>query len=145
VDGPGAVGSLSPRHAWAACHLASEIQQRICGDRGVFQTRDDSRNNWWVALLQAAKAGTTITMRIQYRQDMAWHWYEVDVNYCGIRLLGLLGLAKRIKILGPDADPQECCTVRRFPMLAERDLLISVYKTFNARDIDSTLAACTLM
>jgi len=26
-------------------------------------------------------------------------------------------------------------------MLAERDLLISVYKTFNARDIDSTLAA----
>lgn len=26
-------------------------------------------------------------------------------------------------------------------MVAERDLLISVYKTFNARDLDSTLAA----
>ena len=32
-------------------------------------------------------------------------WYELDFNYWGIRLLGLVGLAKKIKVLGPDGGP----------------------------------------
>jgi fatty-acid desaturase len=32
-------------------------------------------------------------------------WYELDVNYWGIRILGLLGLAKKIKVQGVDARP----------------------------------------
>ena len=37
-----------------------------------FATRDDSRNNWWVALMTSAKAGTTTTTRIRPRRATAW-------------------------------------------------------------------------
>jgi len=64
-----------------------------------FQTRDDSTNNWWVALLtfgegwhnnhhahpRAAKHGLT--------------WYEIDFNWYGIRVLQFFGLAKGIRVI----------------------------------------------
>ena len=67
-----------------------------------FLTRDDSTNSWWVALLtfgegwhnnhhahpRAAKHGLT--------------WYEVDVNWYGIRMLKLLGLARDIKLISKE-------------------------------------------
>jgi len=70
-------------------------QQRTCGSRR-FETTDDSRNNWWVALLTVGKAGTTITMRIGQRAP----WSDlvgVDVNYYGIWVMEKLGLAARFK------------------------------------------------
>ena len=70
-----------------------------------FDTRDDSRNNWWVALLTGGEGwhNNHHAHPVSARHGMAW--YEVDVNYWGIRLLGFLGLAKRIKVLGPKAGP----------------------------------------
>lgn len=70
-----------------------------------FDTRDDSRNNWWVALLSGGEGwhNNHHAHPVSARHGMAW--YEVDVNYWGIRLLGLLGLAKRIKILDPESRP----------------------------------------
>ncbi|HKO98207.1 MAG TPA: fatty acid desaturase [Pyrinomonadaceae bacterium] len=64
-----------------------------------FVTTDDSTNSWWVALLtfgegwhnnhhahpRAAKHGLT--------------WYEIDINWYGIRALQMLGLAKRIQLI----------------------------------------------
>ena len=32
-------------------------------------------------------------------------WYELDFNYWGIRLLGLVGLARKIKVLDADGGP----------------------------------------
>ena len=63
-----------------------------------FQTRDDSRNNWWVALLSGGEGwhNNHHAHPVSARHGMAW--YELDVNYWGIRLLGLLGLAKKIKV-----------------------------------------------
>ncbi len=68
-----------------------------------FATTDDSTNNWWVALItfgegwhnnhhahpRAAKHGLT--------------WYEIDINWYGIRVLQLLGLAKDVKLVSPAA------------------------------------------
>ena len=70
-----------------------------------FDTRDDSRNNWWVALLSGGEGwhNNHHAHPVSARHGMTW--YELDVNYWGIRLLGLLGLAKRIKILGPESRP----------------------------------------
>jgi stearoyl-CoA desaturase (delta-9 desaturase) len=70
-----------------------------------FDTRDDSRNNWWVALLTGGEGwhNNHHAHPVSARHGMAW--YEVDVNYLGIRLLGFLGLARRIKILGTEAGP----------------------------------------
>jgi stearoyl-CoA desaturase (delta-9 desaturase) len=67
-----------------------------------FQTTDDSTNSWWVALLtfgegwhnnhhahpRAAKHGLT--------------WYEIDVNWYGIRALQLLGLVKDIRLISKE-------------------------------------------
>ena len=66
-----------------------------------FATRDDSRNNWWVALLSGGEGwhNNHHALPVSARHGMAW--YELDVNYWGIRLLGLLGLAKQIKVQGP--------------------------------------------
>jgi len=67
-----------------------------------FITTDDSTNSWWVALLtfgegwhnnhhahpRAAKHGLT--------------WYEIDFNWYGIRVLQMLGLARRIQLITPE-------------------------------------------
>ena len=65
-----------------------------------FATRDDSRNNWWVALLSGGEGwhNNHHAHPVSARHGMAW--YELDVNYWGIRILGLLGLAKKIKVQG---------------------------------------------
>jgi fatty-acid desaturase len=70
-----------------------------------FETRDDSRNNWWVALLTGGEGwhNNHHAHPVSARHGMAW--YEVDVNYLGIRLLGFLGLARRIKIQGVKPGP----------------------------------------
>lgn len=67
-----------------------------------FQTRDDSRNNWWVALLSGGEGwhNNHHAHPVSARHGMAW--YELDVNYWGIRVLGLLGLAKQIKVQTPE-------------------------------------------
>ena len=79
-----------------------------------FLTRDDSTNSWWVALLtfgegwhnnhhahpRAAKHGLT--------------WYEIDVNWYGIRALELMGLAKGIRLIS-----KEQIASARNPQVAE--------------------------
>ncbi len=66
-----------------------------------FATRDDSRNNWWVALLSGGEGwhNNHHAHPVSARHGMTW--YELDVNYWGIRLLGLLGLARKITVQAP--------------------------------------------
>jgi fatty-acid desaturase len=61
-----------------------------------FATRDDSRNNWWVALLTFGEGwhNNHHAHPASARHGLAW--YEVDVNWLGIRTLQMLGLAESI-------------------------------------------------
>jgi fatty-acid desaturase len=61
-----------------------------------FATRDDSRNNWWVALLSDGEGwhNNHHAHPVSARHGLAW--YEFDVNYYGIWVMGQLGLARRI-------------------------------------------------
>ncbi len=61
-----------------------------------FATRDDSRNNWWVALLTGGEGwhNNHHAYPVSARHGMAW--YEVDINYLGIWLLEKVGLATRV-------------------------------------------------
>jgi stearoyl-CoA desaturase (delta-9 desaturase) len=61
-------------------------------------TKDDSRNNWWVALLTGGEGwhNNHHAHPVSARHGLAW--YEVDVNYYGIWLLSRIGLAEKIKI-----------------------------------------------
>ena len=61
-----------------------------------FETRDDSRNNWWVALLTGGEGwhNNHHAHPVSARHGMAW--YELDVNYLGIWMLEKLGLATKV-------------------------------------------------
>jgi stearoyl-CoA desaturase (delta-9 desaturase) len=63
-----------------------------------FDTRDDSRNSWWVALLTGGEGwhNNHHAHPVSARHGLAW--YEFDVNYYGIWVLEKLGLAKRVQV-----------------------------------------------
>jgi stearoyl-CoA desaturase (delta-9 desaturase) len=63
-----------------------------------FETRDHSRNSWWVALLTGGEGwhNNHHAHPVSARHGLAW--YEFDQNYLGILLLKKLGLAWDIKI-----------------------------------------------
>lgn len=69
-----------------------------------FETRDDSRNNWWVALLTGGEGwhNNHHAHPVSARHGLAW--YEVDPNFWGIWLLSKLGLARRIQVAKFDRD-----------------------------------------
>jgi fatty-acid desaturase len=72
-----------------------------------FETRDDSRNNWWVAILTGGEGwhNNHHAHPVSARHGLAW--YEFDINYYGIWLLEKIGLAKKVQIAKFDpANPK---------------------------------------
>jgi len=63
-----------------------------------FETRDDSRNNWWVALVTGGEGwhNNHHAHPVSARHGLAW--YEIDPNFWGIWLLAKLGLARKIQV-----------------------------------------------
>lgn len=76
-----------------------------------FPTRDDSRNNWWVALLTGGEGwhNNHHAYPVSARHGLAW--YEFDPNYYGICLLQKIGLARNVKVAHFDPeDPRPAGT-----------------------------------
>ncbi len=72
-----------------------------------FETRDDSRNNWWVALLTGGEGWHNNHHAHPVSARHGLKWYEFDPNYYGIWLLKQIGLAKDIKVAQYDrANPR---------------------------------------
>jgi len=72
-----------------------------------FETKDDSRNNWWVALVSGGEGWHNNHHAHPVSARHGQTWYEVDPNYYGIWLLSKLGLAKKIKLAKYDRkDPK---------------------------------------
>jgi len=72
-----------------------------------FETRDDSRNNWWVALISGGEGwhNNHHAHPVSARHGLAW--YEIDPNYWGIWLLSKVGLAHTIRVANFDpANPK---------------------------------------
>jgi stearoyl-CoA desaturase (delta-9 desaturase) len=69
-----------------------------------FETRDDSRNSWWVALLTGGEGwhNNHHAHPVSARHGLAW--YEFDINYYGIWVMEKLGLAKRVQIAKFDPE-----------------------------------------
>jgi fatty-acid desaturase len=69
-----------------------------------FETRDASRNNWWVALVTGGEGwhNNHHAHPVSARHGLAW--YEVDPNFWGIWILSKLGLAKKIRIAKFDRE-----------------------------------------
>jgi fatty-acid desaturase len=72
-----------------------------------FQTRDDSRNSWWVALITGGEGwhNNHHAHPVSARHGLAW--YEMDVNYYLIWALKKIGLAQEVKVARFDpANPK---------------------------------------
>jgi stearoyl-CoA desaturase (delta-9 desaturase) len=66
-----------------------------------FDSADDSRNSWWVALLTWGEGWHNNHHAHPRAARHGLKWYEVDVNWYGIRALQLVGLASDIKLISP--------------------------------------------
>jgi len=72
-----------------------------------FETRDESRNLWWVALLTGGEGWHNNHHAHPVSARHGFAWYEVDPNYYGIWILKKLGLAKQVKLAQYDpANPR---------------------------------------
>lgn len=72
-----------------------------------FETRDESRNNWWVALLTGGEGWHNNHHAHPVSARHGLRWYEFDPNYYGIWLLKKLGLARDIRVAAWDpANPR---------------------------------------
>jgi stearoyl-CoA desaturase (delta-9 desaturase) len=69
-----------------------------------FKTTDDSTNNLWVALITFGEGWHNNHHAHPTAARHGLTWYEIDVNWWGIRALQLLGLAKSIKLINMDAQ-----------------------------------------
>jgi len=76
-----------------------------------FETRDDSRNNWLIGLLAFGEGwhNNHHAHPTSARHGLAW--YEIDINWWGIRTLQMLGLAKDIRVVKisepvPEVEPE---------------------------------------
>ncbi len=63
-----------------------------------FETRDDSRNSWWVALLTGGEGWHNNHHAHPVSARHGLRWYEIDPNFWGIWLLARLGLARKIQV-----------------------------------------------
>lgn len=64
-----------------------------------FVTSDDSTNNWWVALLTFGEGWHNNHHAHPRAAKHGLAWYELDLNWWGIKALKILGLAKGIRLV----------------------------------------------
>ena len=69
-----------------------------------FKTRDDSTNNWWVALLTFGEGwhNNHHAHPTSARHGLAW--YELDMSWLLIKAMKFVGLAKAVKVASVDSQ-----------------------------------------
>ncbi|MGH9945002.1 MAG: acyl-CoA desaturase [Pyrinomonadaceae bacterium] len=79
-----------------------------------FETTDDSTNNMLIALVTFGEGWHNNHHAHPRAARHGVAWYEIDLNWYGIRALQLLGLARDIKLIktiAPDAQPGDAAAV----------------------------------
>lgn len=64
----------------------------------TYETEERSTNCWWVALLTYGEGWHNNHHAFQYSARHGLRWWEIDLTWMTIRLLGWLGLARNIKL-----------------------------------------------
>jgi stearoyl-CoA desaturase (delta-9 desaturase) len=66
--------------------------------RRRFETRDDSRNNWWVALLTFGEGWHNNHHAYPTSARHGLAWYEIDITWMTIRLWQACGLVTSVRV-----------------------------------------------
>ena len=93
----GALGHLPAHRVRPARDLAGELGDAHVGQRR-FQTRDDSRNSWWVALLTFGEGwhNNHHAHPVSARHGLAW--YEFDISWITLKMLNAVGIVRDLKV-----------------------------------------------
>ena len=70
-----------------------------------YDSKDNSRNCWWVALVTFGEGWHNNHHAYQYSARHGLTWWEIDLTWMTICLLQFLGLAKEIKGVPKSALP----------------------------------------
>jgi stearoyl-CoA desaturase (delta-9 desaturase) len=124
VPAPGLAGPCLLLGGWAGLvwgffvsnllsHHASFTVNSLCHlfGRRRYATADASRNNWFVALLTLGEGWHNNHHHYQSSANQGFFWWELDLSYYLIRLLGWLRLVwdirtpPRAKLLAPAGGP----------------------------------------
>lgn len=62
-----------------------------------FDTRDDSRNNFWLALLTFGEGWHNNHHFFPGTVRQGFRWWEIDLTWYGLRVMAMLGLVKELK------------------------------------------------
>ena len=62
-----------------------------------FATADDSRNNWWLALLTLGEGWHNNHHYCMSSSRQGLHWWQFDATYLGLRVLSALGIARDLR------------------------------------------------
>ena len=68
-----------------------------------YDTNEGSRNNWWVAIISFGEGWHNNHHAYLHSAAHGLRWWEIDITYLTIRLLGALKLARRIRM--PQGNP----------------------------------------
>ena len=63
-----------------------------------FQTRDDSRNSWWVALLTFGEGWHNNHHAHPVSARHGLTWYEFDISWVTLKLLAAVGIVRDLKV-----------------------------------------------
>ncbi len=72
-----------------------------------FETNDDSKNNWFVALLTFGEGWHNNHHAQPTSARHGLKWFEFDMNWIAIRILEKLGWAKNIRVFNVESSAQE--------------------------------------
>jgi stearoyl-CoA desaturase (delta-9 desaturase) len=67
-----------------------------------FETKEESRNNWWVALISWGEGWHNNHHAFQRSATFGLRWFELDLTYLTIKALSLVGLARNIQVPAVD-------------------------------------------
>jgi stearoyl-CoA desaturase (delta-9 desaturase) len=67
--------------------------------RRRFETRDDSRNNWLIALITSGEGWHNNHHAHPTSARHGLTWYEFDLSWIQIKILKILGIAKSVRIV----------------------------------------------
>ena len=74
------------------------------------ETRDDSRNLWWVAIVTYGEGWHNNHHAFQTSAAHGLDWWEIDTTYIAIKLMSYVGLASDVKVAKPEKNTARVTT-----------------------------------
>ena len=84
---------------WHATFTINSLAHRF--GRRRYATRDDSRNNPWLALLTFGEGWHNNHHHYPGAARQGFYWWEIDLTYAGLRLLALFGIVRDLRGVPP--------------------------------------------